>query len=95
MDWSQLPGYCGPAFLNRLCVCVFQLEPPFRPQVMSETDTRYFAAEFTGESVELTPPEEGGPSDITTIAEVRTQERRFERVVFFYIYSFYDGECCT
>ncbi|XP_040568029.1 RAC-alpha serine/threonine-protein kinase [Lepeophtheirus salmonis] len=34
--------------------------PPFKPQVMSETDTRYFDSEFTGESVELTPPDEGG-----------------------------------
>lgn len=32
--------------------------PPFKPQVMSETDTRYFDSEFTGESVELTPPED-------------------------------------
>ncbi len=38
---------------------------------MSETDTRYFDTEFTGESVELTPPDgDGGPSDISTIAEV-------------------------
>ena len=37
---------------------------------MSETDTRYFDQEFTGESVELTPPDaSGGPSDISTIAE--------------------------
>jgi RAC serine/threonine-protein kinase len=49
-----------------------KLEPPFKPQVMSETDTRYFDTEFTGESVELTPPDtsEGGLSDISTIAEV-------------------------
>ena len=47
-----------------------QIEPPFKPQVMSETDTRYFDQEFTGESVELTPPDaSGGPSDISTIAE--------------------------
>lgn len=34
--------------------------PPFKPQVSSETDTCYFDSEFTGESVELTPPESGG-----------------------------------
>lgn len=34
-----------------------QLTPPFLPQVTSETDTRYFDQEFTGESVELTPPD--------------------------------------
>ena len=37
---------------------------------MSETDTRYFDSEFTGESVELTPPDADGPTDISTIAEV-------------------------
>jgi len=34
-----------------------RLTPPFKPQVVSETDTRYFDSEFTGESVELTPPD--------------------------------------
>ncbi|KAL3265410.1 hypothetical protein HHI36_009614 [Cryptolaemus montrouzieri] len=34
-----------------------RVPPPFKPQVTSETDTRYFDQEFTGESVELTPPE--------------------------------------
>ncbi|XP_076359655.1 RAC serine/threonine-protein kinase-like isoform X1 [Tachypleus tridentatus] len=30
--------------------------PPFKPQVTSDTDTQYFDQEFTGETVELTPP---------------------------------------
>jgi len=47
-----------------------KIEPPFKPQVMSETDTRYFDSEFTGESVELTPPDADGPTDISTITEV-------------------------
>lgn len=34
-----------------------QIAPPFKPQVASDTDTRYFDSEFTGESVELTPPD--------------------------------------
>ena len=33
-----------------------QMEPPFKPLVSSETDTRYFDKEFTGENVQLTPP---------------------------------------
>lgn len=33
------------------------MPPPFKPQVESDIDTRYFDSEFTGESVELTPPE--------------------------------------
>lgn len=37
-----------------------KIPPPFKPQVSSDTDTRYFDSEFTGESVELTPPEQGG-----------------------------------
>jgi len=35
----------------------FKVPPPFKPQVVSDIDTRYFESEFTGESVELTPPE--------------------------------------
>lgn len=38
-----------------------KITPPFKPQVTSETDTRYFDSEFTGESVELTPPDQVGP----------------------------------
>ena len=37
-----------------------RITPPFKPQVVSETDTRYFDQEFTGESVELTPPDSRG-----------------------------------
>ena len=33
-----------------------QLEPPFKPQVSSETDTCYFETQFTGENVKFTPP---------------------------------------
>lgn len=36
-----------------------KIVPPFKPQVTSDTDTRYFDSEFTGESVELTPPDSG------------------------------------
>ncbi|XP_033624570.1 RAC-gamma serine/threonine-protein kinase-like isoform X2 [Asterias rubens] len=34
-----------------------KIEPPFKPSVKSETDTRYFDEEFTAEPVELTPPD--------------------------------------
>jgi len=37
-----------------------RIMPPFKPQVVSDTDTRYFDSEFTGESVELTPPDSKG-----------------------------------
>lgn len=36
-----------------------KIPPPFKPHVTSDTDTRYFDSEFTGESVELTPPDQG------------------------------------
>lgn len=40
-----------------------KITPPFKPQVTSDTDTRYFDSEFTGESVQLTPPDgPNGPS---------------------------------
>ena len=42
-----------------------QITPPFKPQVESDTDTRYFDSEFTGESVELTPPENAPLDSIT------------------------------
>lgn len=38
-----------------------KIQPPFKPQVTSDTDTRYFDSEFTGESVELTPPDPAAP----------------------------------
>jgi len=34
-----------------------RIVPPFKPQVTSATDTRYFDSEFTGQSVALTPPD--------------------------------------
>ncbi len=50
---------------------VSQVPPPFKPQVMSDTDTRYFDIEFTDESVELTPPDDAEPpSEFSPISEV-------------------------
>lgn len=48
-----------------------KIPPPFKPQVESDTDTRYFDSEFTGESVELTPPD----ADAAGLA--RIQEEHF------------------
>jgi hypothetical protein len=42
IDWSKL--------LNK------EIEPPFRPLIVSETDTSYFEEEFTTQSIQLTPP---------------------------------------
>jgi len=46
-----------------------RVTPPFKPQVVSETDTRYFDSEFTGESVELTPPDHFNSHLISAITE--------------------------
>lgn len=47
-------------FINTI-LFVWKDSTPFKPQVTSDTDTRYFDSEFTGESVELTPPDNSGP----------------------------------
>jgi len=45
-----------------------RLKPPFKPQVSSDLDTRYFDSEFTGQSVQLTPPD-GFQAGLTNIME--------------------------
>ncbi|CAB3223300.1 unnamed protein product [Arctia plantaginis] len=45
------------ASINWADLVAKKIPPLFKPQVESETDTRYFDSEFTGESVELTPPD--------------------------------------
>lgn len=42
---------------------VHQLTPLFKPQVTSETDTRYFDEEFTAQTITLTPPDKCKYSD--------------------------------
>lgn len=61
-----------------------KITPPFKPQVTSDTDTRYFDSEFTGESVELTPPEHPGP--LNSIAEEYEQAQQ----PYFHQFSFQD-----
>ncbi|NXV54430.1 AKT2 kinase, partial [Molothrus ater] len=45
------------AGIDWLDVVQRKLVPPFRPQVTSEVDTRYFDEEFTAQSITVTPPE--------------------------------------
>ena len=42
-----------------------EVKPPFRPSVSSETDTCNFEVEFTGENVQLTPPDSNERLDLT------------------------------
>lgn len=59
-----------------------KITPPFKPQVTSDTDTRYFDSEFTGESVQLTPPDgQPGPSLNSIQEEPHFSQVRFYRLV--------------
>jgi len=54
--------------------------PPFKPQVVSDTDTRYFDSEFTGESVELTPPDCKGGHLMSITEEQDGDNEYFDQV---------------
>ncbi|KAA0704428.1 RAC-beta serine/threonine-protein kinase [Triplophysa tibetana] len=41
-----------------------KLVPPFKPQVTSETDTRYFDDEFTAQTITVTPPDKLSCQDV-------------------------------
>jgi hypothetical protein len=69
--WEVSPTVDGPGedlvphweVLSWVVTCAFypllQLSPPFKPQVTSETDTRYFDEEFTAQMITITPPYQG------------------------------------
>jgi RAC serine/threonine-protein kinase len=49
--------------------------PPFKPQVTSETDTRYFDEQFTCEPVQLTPPKgKHACSDAAALAKMSAED---------------------
>ncbi|UJR25236.1 hypothetical protein I4U23_006588 [Adineta vaga] len=54
-----------------------KIEPPFRPELDSDTDTRYFDAEFTNEPVCVTPP---GSTD--SINGLGLSDDAFERFTY-------------
>jgi RAC serine/threonine-protein kinase len=37
-----------------------QIQPPWKPDIQSDTDTKYIPDEFANEPVHLTPPKAGG-----------------------------------
>ena len=57
-----------------------EITPPFTPKVSNETDTRNFEIEFTGESVELTPPDD--QDDLNDNTEVVGLEDSFAKFSF-------------
>ncbi|XP_032292637.1 RAC serine/threonine-protein kinase isoform X1 [Drosophila virilis] len=66
-DVKEIQAHPFFASINWTDLVQKKITPPFKPQVTSDTDTRYFDEEFTGESVELTPPDPTGP--LGSIAE--------------------------
>ncbi|KAH8399369.1 hypothetical protein KR215_008937 [Drosophila sulfurigaster] len=66
-DVKEIQAHPFFASINWTDLVLKKITPPFKPQVTSDTDTRYFDEEFTGESVELTPPDPTGP--LGSIAE--------------------------
>lgn len=51
-----------------------KIAPPFVPQISSDTDTHYFDSEFTGQSVELTPPD-----DCNLLMNMASDEHNFSQ----------------
>ncbi|OQV11393.1 RAC serine/threonine-protein kinase [Hypsibius exemplaris] len=68
-DYRDIQAHPFFANVNWDELVLKKYNPPFKPQVTDETDTRYFDEVFTGESVELTPPRIGQLSAITEEAE--------------------------
>ncbi|XP_030375760.1 RAC serine/threonine-protein kinase [Scaptodrosophila lebanonensis] len=66
-DVKEIQAHPFFASINWTDLVQKKITPPFKPSVESDTDTRYFDKEFTGESVELTPPDSTGP--LGSIAE--------------------------
>ncbi|XP_043262876.1 RAC-gamma serine/threonine-protein kinase [Colletes gigas] len=54
-----------------------KIPPPFKPRVSSDTDTRYFESEFTGESVELTPPDQGFLGSGASLNSIAEEQEHF------------------
>ncbi|EEB14423.1 RAC protein kinase DRAC-PK85, putative [Pediculus humanus corporis] len=74
-DAREIMNHPFFASVNWVDLVQKKITPPFKPQVTDDTDTRYFDSEFTGESVELTPPENPGP--LNTIAEELDQNQPY------------------
>ena len=46
-----------------------QIEPPWKPDIKSESDTKYIPDEFSTETVTLTPPDAGEKGGLSSIDE--------------------------
>ncbi|TMS14635.1 RAC-beta serine/threonine-protein kinase [Larimichthys crocea] len=60
-----------------------KLTPLFRPQVTSETDTRYFDEEFTAQTITLTPPDKCKyPGTVSTVVQPSARRQLISCVLF-------------
>lgn len=57
-----------------------EIEPPYKPNVQSETDTSYFDNEFTSQPVQLTPPSRSGA--LATVDEQEEMQSNFTQFSF-------------
>uniref|UniRef100_A0A8B9LB70 non-specific serine/threonine protein kinase n=1 Tax=Astyanax mexicanus TaxID=7994 RepID=A0A8B9LB70_ASTMX len=57
-DAKEVMSHKFFSLINWQDVLQKKLIPPFKPQVTSETDTRYFDEEFTLQSITVTPPDQ-------------------------------------
>uniref|UniRef100_A0A1I7T5U6 non-specific serine/threonine protein kinase n=1 Tax=Caenorhabditis tropicalis TaxID=1561998 RepID=A0A1I7T5U6_9PELO len=57
-----------------------EIEPPYKPNVRSETDTSYFDNEFTSQAVQLTPPHRSGA--LQTVDEQEEMQSNFTQFSF-------------
>ncbi|EFP11338.1 CRE-AKT-1 protein [Caenorhabditis remanei] len=57
-----------------------EIEPPYKPNVVSETDTSYFDNEFTSQPVQLTPPHRSGT--LPTVDEQDEMQSNFTQFSF-------------
>lgn len=78
-DYREIQSHAFFSSINWTDLMMKKIAPPFRPQVTSDTDTRYFDSEFTGESVELTPPDATTGQHLSSIQE----EPHFSQVSHF------------
>ncbi|XP_039247785.1 RAC-gamma serine/threonine-protein kinase-like [Styela clava] len=62
-DATEVMGHTFFSRINWKDLYDRKIPPPFKPQVQSATDTRYFDEEFTAQPVELTPPDQSASID--------------------------------
>ena len=57
-----------------MCDCNWQIPPPWKPEIESDTDTKYIPDEFANEPVHLTPPKASSASQQQLSAIEETDE---------------------